>query len=210
MERRAMTKMKLCGLRRRADIDYVNAILPEYIGFVFAEKSKRYVKPLIAADLRTRLAKEIIPVGVFVNEMPEIIAEMVKGKIIDMVQLHGEENEEYIRELRALADCKIIKAFQIRSVKDIETANLSSADYVLLDSSGGSGKCFNWTLLKEMKRPYFLAGGLTPENVGKVVEKYHPFAVDASSSLEINGYKDEEKMADFVKAVRERTGIENG
>lgn len=199
-----MTRIKLCGLRRHCDIEFVNELLPEYVGFVFTEKSKRYVDPLEAADLRTALRSEITPVGVFVDESPEVVAELIKTLAMNLVQLHGNEDEAYIKKLREQADCKIIKAFQIKVRADIEGVNQSSADYVLLDSGGGSGKCFDWTLLNEIKRPFFLAGGLNSYNVKAAVEKFHPFVVDASSSLETDGFKDKEKMAAFVKAVRER------
>ena len=197
-----MTKIKLCGLSRPCDIDYVNELLPEYIGFVFWQKSKRYVSPERARELRNMLRKEIIPVGVFVDEKTEVIAELANNGIIDIVQLHGSENEGYIEELRRKTTCPIIKAYLIRSEEDVRAANSSTADFVLLDSGLGTGKAFDHNLLKDINRPYFLAGGLTPENVGVAVKKLKPFAVDASSSLETEGFKDKDKMAAFVKAVR--------
>lgn len=197
-----MTKIKLCGLRRACDMEYVNELMPEYVGFVFARGSKRYVSPEEAAVLRILLREEIVPVGVFVDECLEVVADLVNHHVIDAVQLHGREDEDYIRELRRLTDCTIIQAFRIVSGRDVEAVNLSSADYVLLDSGGGSGETFNWTLVKEIKRPYFLAGGLTPANVGGAIAELHPYGVDASSSLETDGYKDREKLTAFVQAVR--------
>ena len=199
-----MIKIKLCGLRRECDIIYANELMPEYIGFVFAAKSKRYVLPKQAKELRKLLNPQIIPVGVFVNEKPEVIADLVSKNIIKVGQLHGNETEEYIQTLRKYVECTIIQAFLIRSKADIEIANDSSADYVLLDSGGGCGKTFDWSLLQEIKRPYFLAGGLTPQNVSKAIKQLKPYAVDASSSLETDGYKDKEKMKAFVNAVRKR------
>ncbi len=199
-----MTKIKLCGLRRACDIDCVNELAPEYIGFVFAPKSKRYVTPEEAQVLRKQLKKEIIPVGVFVDEEIEQITRLVDEHIIEAVQLHGKEDEEYIGALRKRVECTIIKAFRIENKEDIVAANSSTADYVLLDSGGGSGETFDWSLIREMERPYFLAGGLTPENVQMVISQLQPFAVDASSSLETDGFKDKEKMAAFVNAVRQR------
>lgn len=199
-----MTKIKMCGLKRNCDIDYVNEILPEYAGFVFAEKSRRFVTPEEAEKLRYRLREDIRSVGVFVDEKPDRIKALLKRNIIDIIQLHGSENETYIRELKAQTNAVIIKAFRIENRKDIMAANASPADYILLDSGGGSGKTFDWSVLKEVTRPYFLAGGLTPENVKNAIEKYHPFAVDTSSSLETDGYKDREKMAAFANAVRQR------
>lgn len=199
-----MTKIKLCGLKRSCDIACVNELNPEYIGFVFARKSKRYILPANAETLRKQLKKEITPIGVFVNEEIDTVTELLDRHIIDAVQLHGNEDEEYINTLSERTKCVIIKAFQMKSGEDIIAANRSSADYVLLDSGAGSGERFDWSLLKEIERPYFLAGGLNPENVGKAISELKPFAVDASSSLETNGYKDKEKMTVFVNAVRER------
>ena len=199
-----MTKIKLCGLKRPCDIEYANKLLPEYIGFVFAGNSKRYVTPEKAEVLRKQLNKEITPVGVFADEKTEVIAELLNRHIIEAVQLHGNENENYINTLKHLTNCTIIKAFSIKSKEDIISANLSSADYVLLDSGGGSGETFDWALIQKIKRPYFLAGGLTCENVKTAISELHPFAVDASSSLETDGFKDKEKMTAFVNAVRQR------
>ena len=148
-----MTKIKLCGLTRECDIEYANELAPDYIGFVFAEKSKRYVTPEKACLLRRKLSGGIIPVGVFVNEAPDFIADLLTQNIIDAVQLHGTEDEEYIRNLRKLTDRPIIKAFRIETETDVEAANKSSADYVLLDSGGGTGTVFDWALLKDIKRP---------------------------------------------------------
>ena len=197
-----MTKIKLCGLTRPCDIEYVNELLPEYIGFVFAPKSRRYISPEKAEVLREHLDDRITPVGVFVDEKIEIIADLIKRKIIDIVQLHGNESEQYIEDLRRVIDCPVIKAFRIESEADIVSANNSSADYVLLDSGGGTGKVFDHLLLKDIARPYFLAGGLTPENVETAVKQLKSFAVDVSSSLETDGFKDKIKMTAFVNAVR--------
>lgn len=197
-----MTKIKLCGLTRPCDIEYVNGLAPEYIGFVFAPKSKRYITPEKAQQLRKILDGRITPVGVFVDENIDVIADLVKREIIDAVQLHGDESEQYITDLRKVIDCPVIKAFRTESKADIVSANNSSADYVLLDSGGGTGKVFDHSLLKNITRPYFLAGGLTPENVGTAIKQLVPFAVDASSSLETDGFKDRNKMTAFVKAVR--------
>ena len=197
-----MTKIKLCGLTRPCDIEYVNELLPEYIGFVFAPKSRRYISPEKAEVLREHLDDRITPVGVFVDEKIEVIADLIKRKIIDIVQLHGNESEQYIEDLQRVIDCPVIKAFRMESETDIVSANNSSADYVLLDSRGGTGKVFDHSLLKDIARPYFLAGGLTPENVETAIKQLAPFAVDASTSLETDGFKDKIKMTAFVNAVR--------
>lgn len=197
-----MTKIKLCGLTRLCDIECVNELLPEYIGFVFAESSRRYISPENAALLKKQLDSGITAVGVFVDEKTELIADLLKRNIIDAVQLHGNEDEKYIAELRKLTDCTVIKAFRIETKEDILRANESTADYVLLDSGGGTGNAFDHSLIKDITRPYFLAGGLTPENAGRLIAELQPFAVDASSSLETDGFKDKNKMTSFVNAVR--------
>lgn len=200
-----MTGIKLCGLKRECDIEAVNKLNPDFIGFVFAEKSKRYVNPIEAAKLKEMLSKDIKAVGVFVNESPEAVAELLNKGTIDMAQLHGSEDEEYISRLRSLTDKPLIKAIKVQSKADIEAADESGADYVLLDSGAGTGMTFNWQLIKGIKRPYFLAGGLTPENVAEAVKTLNPYAVDVSSGIETDGLKDEAKMADFVSIVRKES-----
>ena len=197
-----MTKIKLCGLSRERDIEAANELMPEYIGFVFAPKSRRYVTPETAEKLRSRLSPNIKAVGVFVDESCEIVANLLCGNIIDIAQLHGSEDENYIKTLRMTADRPIIKAFRINTADDIKAANDSGADFVLLDSGAGTGKLFDWELIQSIKRPYFLAGGLTPENVGTALKKLKPYAVDVSSGIETDGVKDTEKTAAFVNAVR--------
>ncbi len=198
-----MTKIKMCGLSRPCDIDYANQVMPDYVGFVFAEKSKRYVSPEKAYELRKNLDSKIIPVGVFVNAETDLIIKLVQNKIIDMVQLHGTEDKAYIDLLRKSVKVPIIQAFVIKSEKDIKKAENSVADYILLDSGLGSGKTFDHSLIN-INRPYFLAGGLTPENVGEISGRLQPYAVDASSSLETDGHKDFNKMIAFAEAVRKK------
>lgn len=203
-----MTKIKLCGLTRMCDIDAVNELLPEYIGFVFAAKSKRYVSPQDAKKLKERLNKEISAVGVFVNEAPEKIAELLNGGVIDIAQLHGSEDEEYIAKLKRITDKPIIKAFRMDIEQDIAAVENCKADFILLDSgSGGTGTSFDWSAIQSVARPYFLAGGLYPENVGDAVKRLNPYAVDVSSGIETDGYKDINKMRKFVSAVRRKENI---
>ena len=197
-----MTKIKLCGLSRTCDIEAANELRPEYIGFVFAPKSKRYVSPEKATELKQLWHPDIKAVGVFVNESLQNVAELLKNGVIDVAQLHGTESEEYVRELRTLTDKPIIKAFRVECERDIREANASSADYVLLDSGAGTGTVFDWNLLSHMQRPYFLAGGLDTENVSEAIKVLKPFAVDVSSGIETDGVKDKTKMAAFVAAVR--------
>ncbi len=197
-----MTKIKLCGLTRICDIDAANALRPEYAGFVFWKRSKRYVTPQHAAALKKHLAPGIAAVGVFIDEPVEDVARLLSDGVIDIAQLHGNEDEAYIEKLRALAKGGIIKAFRVKSDADIDAAKASTADYVLLDSGAGTGQAFDWRLIRDIGRPYFLAGGLDAQTVGGAIERFHPFAVDVSSGIETDGLKDENKMAAFVAAVR--------
>ena len=197
-----MTKIKFCGLTRKADIEAANTLKPDFIGFVFAKDSRRYIPPENAAVLKSRLSPEISAVGVFVNERPESIASLLDKGVIDLAQLHGDEDEAYISRLKELTGKPVIKAFRITSASEAMRASASSADMILLDSGTGSGRTFNWQLIKEIRRPYFLAGGLDPVNVSDAVRLLHPWAVDVSSCIETDGFKDIEKMAAFAAAVR--------
>lgn len=197
-----MTAIKLCGLARPCDIETANALEPQYVGFVFASKSKRYVTPEKAKELKQMLAFNIKAVGVFVNEKPEIIAAFLNNGLIDVAQLHGDESDDYITQLRKYTDRPLIKAFRIKSANDIVHAEQSTADYVLLDSGAGTGTAFDWNLIHSIKRPYFLAGGLESGNVRAAIRTLHPFAVDVSSGIETDGVKDKTKMAAFAAAVR--------
>ena len=198
-----MTKIKLCGLTRLCDIEAVNELMPEFIGFVFAPKSRRYVSPEKAAELKERLNPGIPAVGVFADESVEAVAELLGRGIIDMAQLHGHEDEAYISRLREMADKPIIKAIRVESESDVSAARESIADFILLDSGGGSGEIFDWDLIRALNRPYFLAGGLSNSNVRDAVSTLHPYAVDVSSGIESGGVKDALKMQEFVRNVRD-------
>lgn len=198
-----MTKIKLCGLSRPCDIQAVNALLPEYIGFVFAPKSRRFVSFDKALALKRQLDPSIAAVGVFVREDANVVARAVQNGVIDMIQLHGGESEEYIRVLRTKTNAPIIRAYRVESAADIALAESSSADFILLDSgAGGTGQPFDWNLIHQIKRPYFLAGGLDAAGAAEAVSRFHPYALDVSSGIETNGVKDADKMAAFVTAVR--------
>lgn len=211
-----MTKIKICGIRRREDIDYVNECNPDYIGFVFATKSKRMVTRAKAEVLRSRLNKEITPAGVFVNEAVEAVAALVNDGIIDIAQLHGDESEEYIGRLRRLMNRgKIIKAVRVSERADILKAVTCSADYLLFDTYvpgeyGGSGKTFDWELLKDVRRLFFLAGGINSGNLERAVASAHPYAIDLSSAVETDGVKDREKILEVVQRLRETADIKKG
>lgn len=196
-----MTKIKMCGLRRPEDIEFANRVKPDYIGYVFAEKSKRYITPEKAAELTKLLDGDIVPVGVFVDETMENIIAAVKMGAVKMVQLHGSESEDFVSELKSRG-IPVIKAFQVDAAEDIAAAERSCADMVLLDSGKGSGQTFDWSLIGSIKRPYLLAGGITAENAAQAIRQLRPFGVDASSCLETDGFKDIAKMKAFAQAVR--------
>lgn len=202
-----MTRIKLCGLSRPCDIEAANRLRPEYVGFVFARKSKRYVTPETATELRRLLDDGTRAVGVFVREDPALVARLLNEGVIDLAQLHGGEDQAYIDRLRAYTDRPIIQAFCVQCERDVIAAQQSSAEYVLLDSGAGTGRAFDWGLIRTIRRPYFLAGGLGVENVGQAVRLLRPFAVDVSSGIETRGKKDERKMAAFVAAVRKEDGV---
>ncbi len=216
-----MTKIKLCGLMSENDIEAANSLMPDYIGFVFAAKSRRCISAEKALDLRVSLADGIRAVGVFTDEDPEVILRYINEGIIDMAQLHGTEDEVYIKHLKECIKTRgkiqdnlcgkirdkagfdiIIKAFRIHTKEDIKDAEASVADYILLDAGAGDGRTFDWSLLKEMKRPYFLAGGLNPKNAEDAIRRLNPFGVDVSSGIETDGIKDPDKMKAFTDAVR--------
>ncbi len=228
-----MTRIKLCGLTRIQDIEIANKLKPEYIGFIFWDRSSRNVSVIQAARLKGKLDPEIKAVGVFVNAPAEQVISYYNVGIIDIAQLHGNENEEYIKKLHD-AGLTVIKAFKMKktgeninlagnanietpekptgdvitetsgkSADDVITeAVKSSADYIMFDPGKGEGATFNWQLIKGIKREFFLAGGLTPENIEKAVETVQPFAVDVSSGIETGGHKDPDKMVAFVKSTR--------
>ncbi len=191
-----MTRIKFCGLRTLDDIYAVNEIFPEYVGFVFAPKSKRYITPETAEKLRGALSKKICAVGVFVNENFQTVGELLNAGIIDAAQLHGDETDDYIKNLRGITNKPIIKAFRFDKLEE------TSADFVLIDAGAGDGRTFDWQPLKNFRREYFLAGGLNSENVADAIKFLQPFAVDVSSGIETDGRKDFQKMTAFANVVR--------
>lgn len=198
------TKIKFCGLSRNCDIETANALSPDYVGFVFVKNSRRCVSFAQAKELKALLAPGILTVGVFVNEDPRTVTALLEAGVIDAAQLHGDEDTDYIRGLKSLTKAPLIKAFGLRSIHDLPAVERCPADLVLLDSpGGGTGRLFDWQLLENIQRPYFLAGGLSAENVGKAIARLRPFGVDVSSGIETGGYKDREKMTAFAAAVRE-------
>lgn len=196
-----MTNIKLCGLRRLEDMDYVNAVRPDFAGVILADPARfhRAVSMEQARAMRERLSLEIPLVGVFVNDPMELVEQYLNEGIIDMAQLHGSESEEYIRKLQTDCGKPVIKAFKIQSAADVEKAVRSSADHILLDSGTGSGKTFDWSVVAGIDRPFLLAGGLNPENLERAIAQVHPWSVDMSSGTETDGVKDPEKMKRAVE-----------
>jgi phosphoribosylanthranilate isomerase len=198
-----MTKIKICGLRGAADIEAVNRALPDYIGWVFAP-GRRQVDAATAARLKERLDGRIGTVGVFVNEAVGQVEAIYRMGILDMIQLHGDEDGAYIRRLQISCGCPVIKAVGIGGrLPDLP----AGADYLLFDRlsarRGGTGQAFDWHILKGYRdRPYFLAGGLSSVNVADAIGLLHPFCVDVSSGAETDGVKDAEKIEQIVRTVR--------
>ena len=200
-----MVKIKICGLTRLEDIDIVNKYKPDYIGFVFAD-SKRKVSNKIAKKLKDNLNSNIKSVGVFVNAPKEEILDLFNDGIIEIAQLHGTESEDYIIDLKESTnnELKIINAIEMSGDTDLIKYDSSNADYLLLDSGKGSGKTFDWSLIrKDLKKEFFLAGGLDSDNISEAIEEFDPYAVDLSSSLEVKGFKDKDKIKEIMEIIHE-------
>ena len=209
-----MAVVKICGLKTQEDVGLMNEYLPEYVGFVFAS-SKRQVNDEQAKRMKEQLNPRIQTVGVFVNEPQEHIVSLCKQGILDVVQLHGEENNQYIKELREKCKKPIIKVIKVQNVGQVKREMQADADFLLFDtykkeSYGGSGECFELDVLKQaleeeaVDKPFFIAGGLTVENVGRVLQEVPCFAVDVSSGVEKDNKKDEAKVQKFIRKVREK------
>jgi phosphoribosylanthranilate isomerase len=195
-------KIKICGLFREEDVDYVNETMPDFAGFVFAE-SRRKISPEKAYQFRQKIDRRIKTVGVFVDSTVDFVTELVRNGTIDVVQLHGSENEEYVRKLREkTGNVPIIKAFSVSCRSDIEQAAEFPCDYMLLDNGkGGTGKSFAWELLDgNMPENVFLAGGVNTDNISDAI-KLKPYCIDVSSGAETDGIKDRKKIDMLVQAV---------
>ena len=196
------TKIKLCGMMNPPDVITAMELGVDYVGFILSEGFRRTIPLGTFCELESYLEGSAVKkVGVFVNEPIESIMEYYEESL-DVIQLHGQEDMQYIKTLRQHTKKPIIKAFKITSAEDVQMANKSTADYVLLDSGTGTGKTFDHSLIEGINRPYFLAGGLTTQNVKEAIRKLHPYAVDASSCLETDGRKDKNKMTEFVNVIR--------
>ena len=206
-----MAKVKICGISHDVEIGIMNELSPDYVGFIFYPKSRRFIAPEHAGYLRSKLKRSIKAVGVFQNAKLENVAMSVETAALDMVQLRGDETGEYIAALREYIRCPIIRAFKVSKAMDAERAMYTTADYVLLDGGEGGGQSFDWNLIGSSKRrSYFLKGGLTPDNVSRALElSPQPFALDVSTGVESNRLKDYRKVMKFILAVRNYKGRNN-
>ena len=213
-----MQKIKLCGMMKPCDIEYANRVKPDLVGFIFAN-TRRKISAAQAKQFREALDAEIPAVGVFVNEDISVITSLVQDGCIDMIQLHGEEDADYIRRLREICDVPVIKAVKVQTVEQIRQAAALSVDYLLLDTYrkgvlGGTGEAFDWELLREAKaaagdtaegalfgKPYFLAGGLHAGNLREAAA-LGSYGLDISSGIETDGSKDFTKMVEVMELVR--------
>ncbi|MDR0315793.1 MAG: phosphoribosylanthranilate isomerase [Treponema sp.] len=198
-----MSNIKICGLSRMEDISAVNRALPDYIGFVFAP-SRRQIDEKTAAMLKERLDLRIKAVGVFVNQEIGTVAGLYQSGVIDLVQLHGDEDADYIARLKGYCGCAVIKA---TGIGDTLPPLPKNADYYLFDtlsgSRGGTGKVFDWNVLRNYSGPpYFLAGGLAIANIPEAIHSLAPFCIDVSSGAETDGKKDADKIYQIVRLVR--------
>ena len=204
-------KVKICGLKRVEDVAYVNRYLPDYVGFVFAGEKRRINKDQ-AVKLKRLLDPSIQVVGVFVNESIAFIRELVLEGVIDLVQLHGDEEEAYVHEVKQL-NVPVIRACRVKEPSDVIMAQASGADYLLFDTYtkkeyGGSGKTFDHELLSDNQRVYFLAGGITTDNIQQITTNLRPYAIDVSSGVETDGIKDEEKIRKLMEIAHRITAQE--
>ena len=198
-----MTRIKICGLFRDCDIDYVNETEPDYVGFILNyPKSRRNISCQRAAQMKKRLKPGIRTVGVFVDQPVDTVALAAREIGLDIVQLHGHEDDQYIRSLREIMPQEIWKAFRIESESDLHEAKNCPADKILLDNGYGTGKPFDWKKAISFTRPFILAGGLEPGNIQDAINLLHPEILDMSSGVETDGVKDREKIKRAVSEAR--------
>ncbi len=198
-----MTLIKLCGLKSAEAVEEVNRLRPAYAGFICTPGFRRSVSSETLKELKSLLDPEVKAVGVFVNEPVERVVSLLEKGWIDAVQLHGREDDAYLDALKARVNCTVLQAVKVDSPEALRQAENSHADLVVLDGGTGEGRPFDWSLLESMRRPYLLAGGLTPDNVRQAISALHPLGVDTSSGIETDGTKDPLKMRLFVQRVRE-------
>lgn len=207
-------KVKLCGMTRECDIAYANEAQPDYAGFVFAG-TKRRISRDMAVRFRKMLSDKIQAVGVFVDEDVTVVSDMLNEGIINIAQLHGSEDNDYIVKLKRMTGCEVIKAVRVAAKEDITRAHKLEADYLLFDAYiegtyGGTGETFRWDIVDsayraiqmEEQKPFFLAGGIHAENVCSAAA-LSPYGIDISTGIETGGYKDRDKMIDIVRRIRD-------
>jgi len=207
-------KIKVCGMRDPENISGVVAALPDYLGYIFYPKSKRFVgfepSPEVLADIPVSVKK----VGVFVDETPDKVLEISKNWNLDVAQLHGSETSEYCRQIRN-SGITVFKAFSVDEQFDFEILETYSgvSDYFLFDTKGqlpgGTGQKFNWQLLENYKLnvPFFLSGGIGPDDLNTISDISHPqlFGIDINSGFEISpAFKDVEKVRKFIAEIRSK------
>ena len=205
-----MAKLKICGLTCEEDIAAVNEVKPDFAGFVIEVPGrKRSLTTEKVKVLIKGLDKNILPVGVFVNAAPELPISLLREGTLWAAQLHGDEDEEYIEKIQNMTGKPVIKAFSIKTPEDVQRALRSPADYILLDQgAGGTGEPFDWTLVPPVRRPFFLAGGIGPENIRRAIGTLHPWAVDMSSSLENEGRQDPAKLRQITGMLKQINTLE--
>ncbi|MGM9986725.1 MAG: phosphoribosylanthranilate isomerase [Bacillaceae bacterium] len=197
-------KVKICGITDLQTATYACQDGVDALGFVFAQ-SKRKITPDEAKYITTNIPMNILKIGVFVNEEIETVQHIYDSCLLDYVQLHGDEDEQYVWKLKL----PTIKAFSVTKEQDIERALCFPSEYVLFDSPrgkqyGGNGTLFNWDLLKKrnITKKIILAGGLNKGNVTEAIQVAHPYMVDVSSGVERNGQKDRHEMRQFIKKAK--------
>lgn len=211
-----MSKIKICGLMHTADADALNELVPDFAGFILSSTEGRFRRQITVAKadlLRSRLDHSIKTVGVFVDEALDFITEICEDEIIDLIQLHGDEDDDFILSLSRRVRQPIIKAVKAKSSEDILAAEGLHCHYLLLDTPysdkpGGGGESFGWEIIpKSLSKPFFLAGGLGADNLQKALEEVNPYCVDISSSVETDGKKDRAKIEEVIKIVRRMNNV---
>ncbi|OON97740.1 MAG: N-(5'-phosphoribosyl)anthranilate isomerase [Candidatus Epulonipiscioides saccharophilum] len=205
MNNNRTSKIKICGIKSIQDLEAINKYKPDYIGLIFAD-SKRRVTPEQALNIKNHLVDNISTVGVFVNEDVDKVAEIALSTDLHLIQLHGDEDALYIQKLKALTNKKIIKAVRVKDSLQILEADMLPCDFLLLDtfsqnSYGGVGQTFDYSLIPNMKHPYFLAGGLNIRNIDNAIS-LNPFALDINSGVEVNGSKNYHKIKEIILRCR--------
>ncbi len=202
-----MTWIKICGITNIEDALKVVELGADALGFVFYEKSPRKTTKEKAKEIISSLPKEVVKVGLFVDELEERVNEITSYCNFDILQFHGDETPDYCKKFPQ----KIIKAFRIKDKESLVNIPKYEVDYYLLDAysqvaPGGTGRTFNWELAieaKKFERPIILSGGLNPENIIEAIEKVSPFGVDVSSGVESSpGKKDHKKLKEFITKVK--------